>query len=67
MSWMAMLTGCIGSSITSGAPLLMEALTARLEGICAATGCLSVFSTSSTASPTLESERLSTTSQDERG
>ena len=34
---------------------------ARADGICAAIGALSVFSTSPSASPTLESARLSTT------
>src|ERR1035441_4866806 len=55
------LTGCPGLASVIGVPELIEMGTARLEGTCAAIGQRTTRSTSSRLSPTLESERLSTT------
>ena len=64
---MAWLTGLFGSSLTMATPRLVEAGTSRLDGIWLTIGALSVFSTSGSARPTLESDRLSTMRSRSRG
>src|SRR6266487_395058 len=58
---MARLTGCSRFASVIGVPWLIDSGTARLDGMCAAIGERSTRSTSSGLSPTLESDRLSTT------
>src|SRR5690242_14039673 len=57
----AWLTGCPGLSSVMGTPLLIEIGTARLDGMYAEMGHRTAFSTCSRLSPTLESDRLTTT------
>ena len=64
---MAWLTGCPELASVMGVPVLIETGTARLDGTCATIGQRTTRSTSSRLSPTLESERLSTTERVSRG